>query len=85
MPVCIVLEMDDDGISPRFDHSALITIYTQIDTLDGQPLEIPGTTAALPQSPPSRGHFESRVARSSTSFGSTWPMEATPNHLDRVG
>ena len=40
--------MDDDGISPRFDQSALITIDTQIDTLDGQPLEIPGTTAALP-------------------------------------
>jgi nicotinamidase-related amidase len=48
MPVCIVLEMDDDEISPRFDQSALITIDTQIDTLDGQPLEIPGTTAALP-------------------------------------
>ena len=48
MPACIVLEMDDDGISPRFDQSALITIDTQIDTLDGQPLEIPGTTAALP-------------------------------------
>ena len=40
--------MDDDGVSPRFDQSALITIDTQIDTLDGQPLEIPGTTAALP-------------------------------------
>ena len=40
--------MEGDGISPRFDQSALITIDTQIDTLDGQPLEIPGTTAALP-------------------------------------
>lgn len=48
VPACIDLEMDDDGISPRFDQSALITIDTQIDTLDGQPLEIPGTTAALP-------------------------------------
>lgn len=40
--------MVEDGISPRFDQSALIAIDTQIDTLDGQPLEIPGTTAALP-------------------------------------
>ena len=28
--------------------SALITIDVQIDTLDGQPLEVPGTSAALP-------------------------------------
>jgi len=28
--------------------SALITIDTQRDTLDGRPLEIPGTTAVLP-------------------------------------
>ena len=29
-------------------QSALVTIDTQCDTLDGQPLEIPGTSAALP-------------------------------------
>lgn len=33
---------------PNFKSSALITIDTQCDTLDGQPLEIPGTSAALP-------------------------------------
>ena len=34
--------------SPDFTSAALITIDTQCDTLDGQPLEIPGTSAALP-------------------------------------
>ncbi len=33
---------------PNFESSALITIDTQCDTLDGQPLEILGTSAALP-------------------------------------
>ena len=33
---------------PNFKSSAAITIDTQCDTLDGQPLEIPGTSAALP-------------------------------------
>jgi nicotinamidase-related amidase len=33
---------------PNFKSSALITIDTQRDTLDGQPLEIKGTTQALP-------------------------------------
>ncbi|QGY32453.1 cysteine hydrolase family protein [Pantoea cypripedii] len=33
---------------PDYRRSALITIDTQRDTLDGQPLEIPGTSAALP-------------------------------------
>lgn len=33
---------------PNFKLSAVITIDTQCDTLDGQPLEIPGTSAALP-------------------------------------
>ncbi len=35
-------------IEPDFKSSAVITIDTQCDTLDGQPLEIPGTSAALP-------------------------------------
>ncbi len=35
-------------IEPNFRSSAMITIDTQCDTLDGQPLEIPGTSAALP-------------------------------------
>jgi nicotinamidase-related amidase len=34
--------------APDFSSIALITIDVQVDTLDGQPLEIPGTSAALP-------------------------------------
>lgn len=34
---------------PNFKSSAVITIDTQCDTLDGQPLEIPGTSATLPK------------------------------------
>lgn len=33
---------------PDFSAAALITIDTQRDTLDGQPLEIPGTSSILP-------------------------------------
>ncbi|MBC2712121.1 MAG: cysteine hydrolase [Desulfosarcina sp.] len=33
---------------PNFESSAVITIDTQCDTLDGQPLEIPGTSDVLP-------------------------------------
>jgi nicotinamidase-related amidase len=35
--------------SPEHHRSALITIDVQRDTLDGQPFEIPGTSAALPR------------------------------------
>ncbi len=38
----------DRYTEPDFDAAALITIDTQCDTLDGQPLEIPGTSAILP-------------------------------------
>ncbi len=38
----------DHYTQPEFDASALITIDTQRDTLDGQPLEISGTSAILP-------------------------------------
>jgi nicotinamidase-related amidase len=38
-----------DYTAPVWAHSALITIDTQCDTLDGQPFEIPGTTAILPR------------------------------------
>jgi nicotinamidase-related amidase len=38
--------MADDATAPHFDRATLITIDTQVDTLDGQPLEIPGTTEA---------------------------------------
>jgi nicotinamidase-related amidase len=38
-----------DYTSPDYDRAALITIDVQSDTLDGQPLEIPGTTSALPR------------------------------------
>lgn len=34
---------------PKWDKSALITIDTQCDTLDGQPFEVSGTKAILPQ------------------------------------
>ncbi len=37
----------DEYIEPDFTSAALITIDTQKDFLDGQPFEIPGTTAAL--------------------------------------
>lgn len=38
----------DRYTEPDFTTAALITIDTQRDTLDGQPLEIPGTSAILP-------------------------------------
>jgi len=38
----------DPFIAPDFSSCALINIDTQSDTLDGRPLEIPGTSAALP-------------------------------------
>ncbi len=39
----------NEYIEPDFTSAALITIDTQRDCLDGQPFEIPGTTAVLPQ------------------------------------
>lgn len=39
--------MSDPYTSPDFSAAALITIDTQRDVLDGGPLEIPGTSAAL--------------------------------------
>ena len=41
--------MSDAWTQPDFGHIALLTIDVQLDTLDGQPFEIPGTSAALPQ------------------------------------
>jgi nicotinamidase-related amidase len=38
----------DPSVEPHFKSAALITIDTQVDTLDGQPLEIPGTSSILP-------------------------------------
>jgi len=38
----------DPRLAPNFAGSALVTIDIQTDTLDGQPLEIPGTSAAVP-------------------------------------
>lgn len=34
---------------PQWANSAIVTIDTQLDTLDGQPFEIPGTSAMLPR------------------------------------
>jgi nicotinamidase-related amidase len=39
---------DSSYTAPQFERSALVTIDTQRDVLDGQPLEIRGTSAALP-------------------------------------
>jgi nicotinamidase-related amidase len=41
--------MSGDYTSPDFAASALITIDTQVDVLDGRPLEIAGTSAVLPR------------------------------------
>lgn len=38
-----------DYLAPDFRSAALITIDTQVDTLDGEPLEIPGTSEAVPK------------------------------------
>ena len=38
----------DALVEPHFPTAALLTIDAQVDILDGQPLEIPGTSAALP-------------------------------------
>jgi nicotinamidase-related amidase len=39
----------DDVSAPSLDRAALVTIDVQRDTLDGQPLEVPGTSAAVPR------------------------------------
>jgi nicotinamidase-related amidase len=39
--------MDDVFTQPDFGSTALVTIDVQCDTLDGGPLEVPGTSAAL--------------------------------------
>ena len=36
-------------VEPHFESAALLTIDVQTDTLDGAPLEIPGTSAAVPK------------------------------------
>lgn len=36
-------------LAPDFSSAALVTIDVQVDTLDGQPLEVPGTSAVIPQ------------------------------------
>jgi nicotinamidase-related amidase len=37
-----------DPTAPAWATAALVTVDVQADTLDGQPLEVPGTSAALP-------------------------------------
>jgi nicotinamidase-related amidase len=41
--------VDPSSLAPDFASVALVTIDTQRDTLDGQPFEVPGTSAALPE------------------------------------
>lgn len=36
-------------VEPHFESAALLTIDVQVDTLDGGPLEIPGTSAVAPR------------------------------------
>jgi nicotinamidase-related amidase len=38
-----------DYVAPEFGSAALVSIDTQVDTLDGGALEIPGTSDAVPQ------------------------------------
>jgi nicotinamidase-related amidase len=38
----------DAKVEAHYSSAALVTIDTQVDTLDGQPLEVAGTSAALP-------------------------------------
>lgn len=38
----------DALLMPHYAAAALVTIDTQVDTLDGQPLEIPGTSEVVP-------------------------------------
>ena len=40
--------MGDPYTDPDFSSAALVTIDVQRDTLDGGPMEVPGTSAALP-------------------------------------
>src|SRR5206468_2077851 len=52
----------DPYIAPDFASSALVTIDTQRDTLDGQPFEVAGTSDALPP-PRRRGGGAARARR----------------------
>jgi len=38
-----------DYLAPDFSTAALVTIDTQVDTLDDQPLAVPGTSAVVPR------------------------------------
>ena len=46
-----------DYVAPDFASAALVTIDAQVDTLDGGPLEIPGTSAAVPRIAPLAASF----------------------------
>lgn len=50
----------DPYLLPEHGRSALVTIDVQTDTLDGEPLEIPGTSACLPNMRRLVGSFRSR-------------------------
>src|SRR4026209_2184361 len=52
----------DEETEPDFASAALVTIDTQQDTLDGQPFEIAGTTAALPAGRLLLGAFRRQTA-----------------------
>jgi nicotinamidase-related amidase len=48
-------------VQPDLDHSALITIDIQRDTLDGQPCEIQGTSEIIPRAKRLIEYFRSRL------------------------
>ena len=63
---------------PEWSNSALITIDTQCDTLDGQPFAIPGTSAILPRMRAVLGAFHAiQENLLFISFGYTRPMART--------
>ncbi len=41
--------MSMNYVAPELAEAALVTIDTQVDTLEGRPLEVPGTSEALPR------------------------------------
>ncbi len=64
----------DAFVMPHYPTAALLTVDTQIDTLDGQPLEIPGTSEVVPNiamlsprrtAPPAATGHQTRCSRSS--------------------
>src|SRR5690349_14367644 len=70
---------------PHFESAALLTIDVQRDTLAGAPLEIPGTSAAVPQIARLRESFRrSRLPRWGAFFGTSLTEQLVENRVDTV-